>query len=201
MLSRFACTTDDAEVAKIVNAMQCPLIERPKELAGDATPMKLVIEHALTALESAEGYRPDFAVLLQPTSPLRSSRDIDCAIEALLESDADSVVSVTAVPGHYHADWQFKLNGDNSLALWNGENLGKMITRRQDLSPSYTRNGAVYAFRVDRFLKSGSIYGTRCLGYIMNAEDSINIDDEIDFSLAEQRIAELRNATEVEVNH
>lgn len=200
-LSRYTCTTDDPEVAGIVGAMGCPLIERPKELADDATPMKSVIEHALRALELAEGYRPEIAVLLQPTSPLRSSHDIDCAVETLLESGADSVVSVTAVPGHFHPDWQLRLSDDNSLSLWSGHHLGEIVSRRQDLAPSYTRNGAMYAFRVASFLASGSIYGALCLGYVMKAEESINIDAEIDFSLAERRISELRSTSAAEANH
>ena len=200
-LSRYVCSTDDPDVARIADDMRCPFIQRPRELAEDATPMKSVIEHAVSSLELAEGYRPEVAVLLQPTSPLRTSRDIDCAIEMLIDCNADSVVSVSPVPGHFHPDWQFRLNNDSSLSLWNGDSLREIVTRRQDLTSSYTRNGAVYAFRVASFVESGSIYGSRCLGYLMNAEDSVNIDAEIDFILAERRIAELKNTSAAEANH
>ena len=195
------CSTDDPDIARIAADMRCPVIQRPKELAEDATPMKLVIEHAVSSLELPQGYRPEVAVLLQPTSPLRTSRDIDCAVQMLIDFKADSVVSVSPVPGHFHPDWQFRLSADNSLSLWGGEPLSEIVPRRQDLTSSYTRNGAVYAFRVANILESGSIYGRRCLGYVMNAEDSVNIDAEIDFILAERRITELKNTSVAEANH
>jgi N-acylneuraminate cytidylyltransferase len=163
--------------------------------------MKAVIEHALVTLESQEGYRPEVMVVLQPTSPLRSSGHIDRAVEMLLNTGADSIVSVTRVPGHYHPDWQFRLGADNSLALWNGNPLSEIVTRRQDLPHSYTRNGAVYAFNVASFLRLGSIYGDRCFAFEMKAEDSINIDSEVDFALAERRIAKLQKTTESEESH
>jgi len=199
-LSRLVCTTDDLEVKAVAEALSCAVIDRPDELAGDTTPMKLVIRHTLGTLER-EGYRPEFAVLLQPTSPFRTSTDIDRAAQMLVESGADSVVSVTEVPGHYHPDWQFTIGEDDSLSLWNGTPLSQIITRRQDLAPSYTRNGAVYAFRVASFLDTDSIYGNRCLGYVMDAADSINIDAEADFELAERRIVQQQSASAAEVRH
>lgn len=200
-LSRYVCSTDDPDVTRIADEMRCPLIQRPRELAEDATPMKLVIEHAVSSLELTQGYRPEVAVLLQPTSPLRTGRDIDRAVEMLIDCKADSVVSVSPVPGHFHPDWQFRLNDDNSLSLWDGEALSRIVPRRQGLTSSYTRNGAVYAFRVANLLESGSIYGARCLGYVMSAEDSVNIDSESDFILAERRITELKNTSVAEANH
>lgn len=193
-LTRFLCSTEDSEIAKIASALGCPVLERPAELADDATPMRLVIDHVLSNAREDETFQPGIAVLLQPTSPLRTSEHIDRAVEMLLDSEADSVISVAAVPGHYHPDWQLRLGDDNQLALWNDKPLAGLVTRRQDLSATFTRNGAVYAFRVASFLKTGSIYGERCLGFVMKLEDSINIDTDSDVDLAELRIAETRAA-------
>jgi CMP-N-acetylneuraminic acid synthetase len=202
LLTRFLCSTEDWEIAKIANELGCPVLARPAELAGDATSMKSVIKHVLSAIGTKEAFQPEIAVLLQPTSPLRSCEHIDRALEMLIESGADSVVSVAPVPGHYHPDWQLKLDLENRLALWNDKPLSELVTRRQDLLPSFTRNGAVYAFRVASFMKSDSIYGERCLGFEMKPEESINIDSESDVSLADLRLTETMAATPgVEAHH
>lgn len=200
-LTRFLCCTEDSEVARIANALSCPVLERPAELADDSTPMRLVIDYVLSAVRADEAFQPGIVVLLQPTSPLRSADHIDRVVEMLLDSGADSVVSVAPVPGHYHPDWQLKLGHDNTLALWNGDPLCAVIERRQNLSPTFTRNGAVYAFRVASFWESGSIYGKHCLGFVMKPEDSVNIDSESDLNLAEFRMAELKQTSKVEARN
>src|SRR5215813_1841194 len=110
-LTHFVCSTEDTEIARIANDLGCPVLERPAELAGDATPMKAVIRQVLAAVRPT----PEIVVLLQPTSPLRTSAHIDCAIQMLVHADADSVVSVSRVAGHFHPEWQLKLDHDNQL--------------------------------------------------------------------------------------
>jgi CMP-N-acetylneuraminic acid synthetase len=189
LLTSVVCSTEDDEIAKVARSMDCTVVARPVELADDLTPMKAVVAHVLNSLEAKEGYRPEAAVILQPTAPLRSSTQIDQAIEMLLSSSADAVVSVIPVPRHFHPEWQFGMNDKGQLTLWNGQPVSGIATRRQDLEPTYIRNGAVYAFKVSRFHATGSFYGERCLAYAMRSEDSINIDSEEDLQLADKQLS------------
>jgi CMP-N-acetylneuraminic acid synthetase len=188
VLTSVVCSTEDDEIAKVARSLDCTVVARPAELAGDLTPMKAVVAHVLDSLEAREGYRPEAAVILQPTAPLRSSRQIDEALEMLLSSNADAVVSVIAVPRHFHPEWQFTMNDKGLLGLWNGHPISGIATRRQDLEPTYVRNGAVYAFKVSRFQATGSFYGDNCLAYLMSVEDSVNIDSEEDLQQAELQL-------------
>jgi N-acylneuraminate cytidylyltransferase len=188
-ITRTLVSTEDAEIAQVAGQLNCDVLMRPMELAGDTTPMKAVVNHVLTTLRDTSQYVPDIFVLLQPTTPLRTSAHIDGAINLLLKSQADAVVSIVAVAGHYHPDWQLKVDPDGELHLYNGNTLDKIITRRQELTATYIRNGAIYAVRSASFLRDGSLYGEHCLGYVMAGEDSVNIDSEDDLAVADQRLA------------
>lgn len=187
-LTRTILTTDSPEIADIARlvGVEVPLL-RPTELAKDDTPTLAVIRHALDWLASTEAYFPDVVVILQPTAPLRRAKHIDEAVEMLLLSEADSVVSVTPVPGHYNPHWQFRIE-DDVLRVFTGESLTQIIPRRQDLPTTYTRNGALYVFWHRTLEETGSIYGQRCSPYIMPPEVSINIDTLDDWILAEARL-------------
>ncbi len=155
---------------------------RPAELAADSAPTAPAVRHALTWLEENEGYRPDILVLLQPTAPLRQARHVDEAVALLVESGARSVVSVTPVPGHHHPAWQFSIRNG---ALVPFLETGKVPPRRQDLQPTYTRNGAIYAAWTETWLPGTIAYGPGCVPYVMRPEESVNIDSPVDLELAE----------------
>ena len=120
----------------------CEVLYRPAELAADDTPMLPVVRHALEAVEAGEGNRFDYAVILQPTVPLRTGDDIDRALELLVETGADSVISVYQVFDHHPARMYRLVDG--RLVPYAPEPSGRL---RQDLPPVYHRNGAIYAFR------------------------------------------------------
>jgi CMP-N-acetylneuraminic acid synthetase len=189
-LTRTILSTDSPEIADAGRraGVEVPFL-RPAELAGDDTPMALVIRHALDWLMREEGYQPGIVTLLQPTAPLRQAQHVDAALDMLLDSQADSVVSVTAVPGHYSPHWQFAIV-DGEIRLWTGGALSEIITRRQELPPTYTRNGAIYAFWRRTFEQSGSMYGARCLAYVMPPNVSANIDSLEDWALTEYLLEE-----------
>ena len=93
-------TSDSTEIINHCHSigLRAPFV-RPKELAQDDTPMLPVINHAIDWVEKNDGYKPSIIVLLQPTSPLRTSRHIDEAIKILREHpQSDSFVSITEVP-------------------------------------------------------------------------------------------------------
>ena len=182
-LSASVVTTDDLQIAQISEALGCQVIMRPSELAADETPMFPVMMHVLDTL-SAQDEKYDSVVLLQPTAPLRTGEDIDTCLEILETSGADSVISVAPVPGHYHPDWQFLIE-DGKLVLYSGAPLGQIVPRRQSLSLTFTRNGAIYACRTEVLYKHGMFYSADVRAYVMPPEHSINIDSELDLLLAE----------------
>lgn len=184
-IQRAILSTDSEEIAALGRqlAIEVPFL-RPADLAQDDSPTAPVILHALDWLEADEGYRPEIVVVLQPTAPLRTGRHIDEAISLLLESDADAVVSVAPVPGHFHPEWQFTVcNGE--LLRYDETPLSALPARRQRLPVTYTRNGAVYACRCPALQATGSLFGRRALAYVMPPEAAVSLDSELDWRLVE----------------
>lgn len=182
-LTAFFVSTDDFEIAEVARTLGAEVILRPPELATDNTPMPPVLVHVLETL-SATGEDFEVMVLLQPTAPLRTAQDIDASLSIMFEANVDSVVSVAPVPRHYHPDWQFVV-AEGTLRLYNGDPFDQIVTRRQLLSDTYTRNGAIYAVRTGIFLERQSLYTANTRAYIMPDERSVNIDSEQDLQLAE----------------
>lgn len=178
LLTRCLVSTDDSETAQISAALGCEVMERPAALAQDDTPTVDAVKHVFATLES-QGESFDYGLVLQPTSPLRTGLDIDSALQALLHSDADSVVGVYQVSDHHPARMYTLENGqlvsfDKTFAA----------ARRQDLPPVYHRNGAIYAFRRS-LLEQNTLLGNLILPYIMEENRSLNIDNEYDLVLAD----------------
>ena len=185
LLDRAVVTTDDDEIAEISRhfGAETPFM-RPAELAVDETLAEPVIEHALRWLEENENYRPDYVMLLQPTSPLRTSEDIDNSIRIAIENDADGVVSL-CVPKHH--PYQVKgLGGRGEIIDFIP--VERSITRRQDLPPAYGLTGAVYMVKREIMLEQKTFYTERTFPYIMPIERSVDIDTPWDFALAEMML-------------
>jgi len=185
-LTRTILTTDSKEIATLGRkaGIEVPFL-RPEDISRDDSSAIEYVKHALTYLEDQEGYRPFAVVILQPTAPLRSADDIDACLAMLLESDADCLVSVSSVPSHHHPSWQLTIGQNDEALLCSGERWSALVSRRQDLEPTFIRNGAVYAFKRETFFKAGSLYGEEVIAYQMPQERSVNIDDEHDWLLAQ----------------
>src|SRR5687768_15940207 len=95
VLDRVILFTEDWRIAAAGRDLGCDVpFMRPLDLAQDDTPHLPVIQHAARWMEERASYRPEAVMILQPTSPLRSSEDIAAAVELLDRSGADSVLSV-----------------------------------------------------------------------------------------------------------
>ena len=179
---RVIVTTDDKEIARISkkHGAEVPFI-RPKELAQDKTPTLPVLQHALKFLNTKEDYYPDIMLLLQPTSPLRKGEHIDEAMNLFFREKPDSVVSLCKVKDSPYL--VKKINKDGAVVPF--INAGGKYVRRQNFPELYRLNGAIYITRVDIIIKENKILGEHTKAYIMKEEDSIDIDTEMDFKLAE----------------
>jgi len=185
-LDRVILSTDDPEIVQVAEkyGVDAPFI-RPGNLADDEAPILPVIRHALDWLDEKEGTHYDVIVLLQPTSPLRKSTHIDAAVDMMLSTGADNVVSVTAVPHNFNPVSVMRLDDDGYLQPFLE---GDMILRRQDKPLVFARNGpAVLAVRRS-VIDSGRLYGDRVLPLEMDPLDSIDVDDESDLILVEALI-------------
>lgn len=188
LLTDFVVSTEDHEIAQVSKMLGAPVpFLRPKELSDDKSLSYPVLRHALDYMEDLHGSAYDGVMLLQPTTPLRSSRDIDACITALFSSDADSIVSVTSV-GAFHP-LRMKLMKDGYLVNLLGPG-SENLQPRQELPPVFIRNGAVYLSRRAVVVEEGSMVGSKCLPYLMPSETSVNIDQELDLVVATQLLRE-----------
>lgn len=183
LLDAVVVSTDDPEIAEVARdaGAQVPFM-RPAELAQDQTPG---LDPVLHALEQLPQY--DSVLLLQPTSPLRGTDDIDACLRLASERQAPSVVSVTEAETHPY--WTFQIN--------EGQALERMIAvppvaRRQDLPEVVAINGALY-FADSKWLRSsGSLVTAETLAYVMTRERSVDLDTPLDWKFAELLLKELK---------
>lgn len=185
LLTRVVLTTDDEEIRKIGLSMglEAPFL-RPKELAEDDTPSLPVIMHAVKFLEENENYKPDIIVILQTTSPLRTSKHIDDAVKIFLESEADSLVSVTEVPHNMNPYSVMKLQEDGTLKPFLKYDENNNLSQKKPVF--YARNGAaIYICSYNCLLKKKSLYGEKIVPFFMRKEESFDIDDVVDWKIAE----------------
>ncbi len=193
-VNRIIVTTDDNEIAEIAN--QCggevPFL-RPAEYAQDETTDLPVYQHALGWLHENENYVPDIIVWLRPTAPFREGRDIDLAVEQLIETKADWVRSVCEV--EHHPYWMFDFEGDRLKPFIDGITLTD-YPRRQLLPPAYRLNGVIDVTWTKTIIEKQLFYEGDVRGYIMPVNKSVDIDTEMDFFLAETMLQLQKNKKE-----
>ncbi len=176
-INKVLVSSDDDEILQISKSFGAVSIKRPKELAGDTAATIDVICHVV---QNEKKY--DFVVLLQPTSPLRNEKHIDEAIELLIEKKADAVVSVCETD--YSPLWCNKLPLDGSMQNFLRDEAKKL--RSQELEKYYRLNGAIYICSTDKILKERTLFiSNNIFAYKMDRLYSVDIDEKIDFEIAE----------------
>jgi CMP-N,N'-diacetyllegionaminic acid synthase len=182
MISRAIVSTEDSEIASVARKWggEVPFM-RPAHLATDSASQMDVILHAITEIEAAEHRSYEILVLLQPTAPLRTSRDIDDALRLLASTGADSVISLCRAE-ESHPYYMYTVDGDRARAF---VDVPADMTRRQDFPVVYVRNGAIYAVRRDVVVRKKSFYGRDCRAFIMPRGRSVNINSLLDWEIAE----------------
>lgn len=176
LLDRTVLSTEDEEIAALGRQVGLDVpFTRPPGLAGDDVPSADVVRHAVGVLGEAW----DYVVLLQPTSPLRTSEDIDAAIRLCHESSAPGCVSVS--PVRQHPEWMFRLAPDRTLEPLLEH--GPPADRRQDLPAVFALNGAVYVARGEHLECDDPFAGAGSVAYVMPPERSVDLDTEQDLFL------------------
>ena len=175
-VDRVVVSTDDPEIAEIARAggAQVPFL-RPVELASDTAPGIAPVLHALQQLPEMSD-----VLLLQPTSPLRQVEDVEAIVSLRRQSGCEAVVSVT--PSAKHPAWMFALSPQQQLEpLLPSEE----AACRQQLSPAYALNGALYLASREFLEREHSFLTADTLGYVMPLERSVDIDSPLDWQWGE----------------
>jgi len=176
-IDKVIVSSNDDEILNISKKFGSNTIKRPDELASDTATTFDAIKYTIN---NTDNY--DYIVLLQPTSPLRNEKHIDEAIELLNDKSADVIVSVCEM--EHSPLWSNTL--DKSLSMNNFLRDEVLNLRSQDLEKYYRLNGAIYICKTERLLKEKTFFiKNNIYAYIMSRKDSVDIDDEIDFKLAE----------------
>lgn len=179
--SRVVLSSDGVDVLAVGRRYdQVKVLMRPAALATDTALAIDFVRHAVDS-EREAGATYDAIVIVQPSSPLTLSADIDGTVEVLgKHPEADSAVSVMRLDHALHPAKLKRLDGDKLIGYLEDEQ-GR--TASHQLPELYVRNGSVYASRV-RTIDSGSILGQDSRAFVMPRERSIDINDELDWQLA-----------------
>jgi CMP-N,N'-diacetyllegionaminic acid synthase len=170
-ISKTIVSSDDEEILDISKKYGAEIIRRPDNLANDTATSESAVKHAIDFLKSI-GEEFDIIVLLQPTSPLRTSKDIDKAFEAMSNSSATAVISMYKYDSKILKAFTKKSNG----FLQGVSDNKSPFMRRQDLPVTYMGNGAIYIIMVSEFMKKMCFLTDRTAPYIMDVTKSLDID-------------------------
>lgn len=184
LISDLVVSTDDPKIAAVAKAYGAltPFI-RPPGLAQDHVFSRDALKHAVIASEECFNKKYDYVIELPCIAPLRDSRDIDQALTKLIETKADSVISVCQMTDKHPV--RMKRIVDDKIYDFCSEFPEGEGSRRQDLEPCYIRNGAIYSMRRNTIVVEFTRNGKVSRPFIMLDEKSVNIDSMIDFYLAE----------------
>lgn len=175
-IDRVVVSTDDPTIAEIAKkwGAEVPFL-RPPELAADTTPGIDPVLHALDQVPEATQL-----LLLQPTSPMRSSADIEGILAFKVKHRCPSVVSVSA--SAKHPQWMVQLTANHEI---HPVLPAPPAATRQQLETVYAFNGALYLCDRNWLQNQRSFVGPGTLGYPMPPERSVDIDTPLDWLWAE----------------
>ncbi len=177
---RIVVSTDDKKIAEVAKkyGAEVPFF-RPAELASDKALPQHALGHAVKFFQENYNFKPDLIVMIQPTSPLVQSSDIDEAVKKMIDKKKNTCVSVSEKP--QRPEWMYDLNKEE-LFIKNKP----IVQRSQELPKLGVLNGAVYVMKYNSLMKKGILIDNSsvCL-HIMPRERSVDIDELFDFELAE----------------
>lgn len=181
LLDRCVVSTDHPEIAEVARHYGAEVIDRPAALATDQAPTEGALLQVLDVL-GREGYRPEYVVTLEPTSPFRTTGLIDrCIAAAIEQQDVDCVLTVTETRKCYGrlVDGKFDY-------LFPGQ-----PRRRQERQPLYEESSTVYVTRTSALERDRSVLGRSRYGLIVeDPREALDINEPLDFIVAEAVLAQ-----------
>jgi CMP-N,N'-diacetyllegionaminic acid synthase len=181
-LSRVIVSTDHDEIARLAVEYGAEVpFRRPADLAEDVA-SELVTQHAVRMLE-AHGPRVDIPVTIQPTTPFLRPEHIDACVAQVADTGADSALTVSAV--RERPEWMLRVGADGRAEPYVGRWWAADEGVSQSLPRLYSPNGGAYATRRDVLMERNTIVGPHSRIVEMPLEQSLDIDEAIDFVIAE----------------
>ena len=178
-ISSVCVTSDSKKILNYCKKLNVTTILRPKKLSGNIIMPDHAIKHAYLKLKK----KYDYIVMLQPTSPLRTYKDIDNAIKIIIKNKSNSLFSSSI-----ESRFIWKKSKNNYYPInYNYKNR----PRHQDVS-FYFENGSIYISDSNLFTKKTNRLGGKISTYIMPNDKSIDIDDIQDLKEAEKIMKSLK---------
>ena len=182
-IEKVIVTTDSLEIATIAKeyGADVPFV-RPADLASDTASAVDVYLHAINFLQEELHESIEKFMVLLPTAPFRNEKHIDEAFELFQNAKADTLISMkeadTPISWYYEKDASSRVRNI-------GFDSDKAVVNRQLNQKYYVPNGAIYILDRQLLLEKRTYYTNNTVAYVMGSEESIDIDHEIDFMLAE----------------
>ena len=184
-VSRVIVSTDDEEIAEVSREWGAEVpFTRPAELAVDEAPHMAVMLHAIQWLESDQETLPEFILLLQPTSPMRTSEDIEAAVRIAVEQNADSVIGVTELTAHPYQARRTAEDGTLTEFITNSPAPGTASTRRQEFPVAFRINGSIYLTRTKVLRDQETFEPPRTFPYVLPSHRSCELDEPWELHVA-----------------
>ncbi len=178
-INRLIVSTDNKKIGKISENLgaEVPFF-RPKKISTSSSRTQEAIAHTLNFVKKTEKYVPDIVILLQPTSPHRTTEMINKSINLLKHSQASSVISVMKAKKHPTQSFVLK----NGFLKPSNIYHEKKYYQRQLIPDLYYATGAIYTFWTKTFTKYNSIYGHKPKSLIIK-DDELNVDIDTKFDV------------------
>lgn len=176
LFSRIIVSTDSERYAEISKNYGAEVMMRGENLSNDKATSFMVIEDVLNRINE----EIDYFVLLQPTSPLRTSTHIKEAIKKFDNRIVEFDFLVSMQKAEFTKDLVNIIDEDESLKFFDKD----FANYRRQAYSYYSPNGAIFIGKPHAYLKQKHFFGPKALSYIMNEEDSIDIDHKIDYEIA-----------------
>lgn len=184
LFDKVVVSTDSELYADISKSYGADILMRGESLSNDTATSFMVIKDALSKCDDSY----DYFVLLQPTSPLRSSTHIKEAVQRFEENIKKFDFLVSMKESEHPKALCNPIEDDMSLKFFDSD----FSSYRRQAFKDYAPNGAIFIARPDAYLSQKHFFGSKAMAYIMNAEDSIDIDNAIDLALA-KAVLEMRH--------
>jgi N-acylneuraminate cytidylyltransferase len=173
---RVIVSTDSLEYKYIAEKFGAEVFMRREELSNDKASSFVVIEDVLNKI----GITIDYFVLLQVTSPFRNENHIKESIEVFENSISEYDFLVSMQKSDKSSSLIKPIYDNGTLEEYNIDYSNYSRQKYDEYHP----NGAIFIGKVKEYLEQKHFFGKRSKAYFMNKEDSIDIDDSLDFEIA-----------------
>lgn len=193
-LDRLIVSTDHPDIKRVSLEFGAEVpFDRPKEISSDC-PSEYVTQHAVSFVEAEQGHPVSIAVTMQPTTPFVRAEDIDACVDMVRGNPAWNS-AFTGKKVLERPEWMFSVAPDRTAALFMAGQFEGERGVSQCLPEMIMPNGAVYATRREELMENGRIIAPNTAVHVMRLEDSVDIDEPLDFEFAEFLLSKRREGS------